>query len=109
MPAARLGDERRSLDQGTGPGSPRARRTGHSSKLRRVTRRSTAERRGPMSVQTSQLLRPDDLADAGKTSGLAQGDLDALLAVSRWIDEFVVRPHADLGRAGTVCPFVPGS
>ena len=33
----------------------------------------------------------------------------ALQAVADWIKTFVVRPHEDLGRAGTVCPFVPGS
>jgi pimeloyl-ACP methyl ester carboxylesterase len=36
-------------------------------------------------------------------------DLKALRAVADWIKTFVVKPHKDLGRAGTVCPFVPGS
>ena len=38
-----------------------------------------------------------------------QRDRAALEAVADWIKTFVVKPHKDLGRAGTVCPFVPGS
>ncbi len=45
----------------------------------------------------------------GKTSGLEAADRDALRAVSEWVKSFVARPHKDLGRDGTVCPFVPGS
>ena len=59
--------------------------------------------------QTTQLLLPDDLQDAGKAGDLATTDREALRAVSGWIDDFVARPHKDLGRAGAVCPFVPGS
>jgi hypothetical protein len=62
-----------------------------------------------MAAQTTQLLLPGDLQDAGKTSDLTTTDRDALRAVSQWIRDFVARPHQDLGRAGTVCPFVPGS
>jgi uncharacterized protein DUF6875 len=62
-----------------------------------------------MAPQTTQLLLPDELEDGGKTSGLAATDRDALHAVSEWIKDFVAKPHKDLGRAGTVCPFVPGS
>ena len=36
-------------------------------------------------------------------------EVDALRAVADWITTFLVRPHEDLGRAGPVCPFVPGS
>ena len=25
-----------------------------------------------------------------------------------WVDEYVCRPHAEIGRRGVVCPFVPG-
>lgn len=62
-----------------------------------------------MAPQATHLLLPDDLQDVGKTSGLAATDRDALRAVSEWIRDFVARPHKDLGRDGTVCPFVPGS
>ena len=62
-----------------------------------------------MATQSRRLLLPDDLEDAGRTNGLAATDRDALRAVSVWIDDFVARPHKDLGRAGAVCPFVPGS
>jgi hypothetical protein len=62
-----------------------------------------------MTTQTAQLFLLEDLEDAGQTSGLADRDLDALQAVAEWIETFVVKPHKDLGRAGTVCPFVPGS
>ena len=62
-----------------------------------------------MRTQTPDLFLLDDLEDVGRTSELAESDLDALQAVADWIKTFVVRPHKDLGRAGTVCPFVPGS
>ena len=59
-------------------------------------------------AQTNLFLL-DDLEDVGKTSELAGSDREALQAVADWIKTFVVKPHRDLGRAGTVCPFVPGS
>jgi hypothetical protein len=62
-----------------------------------------------MPTQTTNLFLVEDLEDAGKTSELAESDLDALHAIADWITSFVVKPHKDLGRAGTVCPFVPGS
>ncbi len=61
-----------------------------------------------MPTQTTDLFLLEDLEDVGKTNELAEGDLDALHAVADWIKTFVVRPHEDLGRAGPVCPFVPG-
>jgi hypothetical protein len=60
-----------------------------------------------MPTQTTNLFLLEDLEDAGRTSELAQSDLDALQAVADWIKTFVVKPHKDLGRAGPVCPFVP--
>ena len=62
-----------------------------------------------MEAQSTRLLHPDDLEEAGRTSGLADRDRDALRAVSDWINDFVARPHKDLGRGGAICPFVPGS
>ena len=62
-----------------------------------------------MPTQTTDLFRPEDLQEAGRASGLATSDLDGLHAVSDWITSYVVRPHADLGRPGPVCPFVPVS
>ena len=61
-----------------------------------------------MPTQTNLFLL-EDLEDVGKTSELAESELTALQAVADWINTFVVRPHKDLGRAGSVCPFVPGS
>jgi hypothetical protein len=61
------------------------------------------------SAQTTNLFLLEDLEDASRTVELAEGDLDALRAVADWIKSFVVKPHKDLGRGGTVCPFVPGS
>jgi len=57
----------------------------------------------------TDLFLLDDLEDVNRTRELADGDLEALRAVAEWITTFVVNPHKDLGRAGTVCPFVPGS
>jgi hypothetical protein len=60
-------------------------------------------------TQTIDLFLLEDLEDVGRTSELAESDLDALHAVADWIKTYVVRPHEDLGRAGPVCPFVPGA
>jgi hypothetical protein len=62
-----------------------------------------------MPTQTTNLFILEDLEDVQRTSELAESDLDALHAVADWIKTYVVKPHEDLGRAGTVCPFVPGS
>jgi hypothetical protein len=62
-----------------------------------------------MPTQTTDLFLLEDLEDAGRTSELTKSDLAALHAVADWIETFVVKTHKDLGRAGTVCPFVPGS
>src|SRR5215216_7927287 len=62
-----------------------------------------------MPAQTTNLFLLEDLEDVGRTSELAQRDRAALHAVADWINTYVVQPHKDLGRAGTVCPFVPGS
>ncbi|MGY1792540.1 DUF6875 domain-containing protein [Geodermatophilus sp. SYSU D00525] len=62
-----------------------------------------------MPAQTTDLFLLEDLEDAGRTSRLAQADLDALRAVAQWIRAFVANPHEDLGRPGPVCPFVPGA
>jgi hypothetical protein len=60
-------------------------------------------------AKTTNLLLLEDLEDASRTSELAESDLDALSAVADWIKFFAAKPHKDLGRAGSVCPFVPGS
>ena len=62
-----------------------------------------------MPTPTTDLFLLEDLEDVGGTSELAESDLDALHAVADWIKTFVVRSHEDLGRAGPVCPFVPGA
>jgi hypothetical protein len=56
-----------------------------------------------MPTQTTDLFLLDDLEDLGRTSELAESDLDALHAVADWIKTFVGRPHD--GRAGPVRPF----
>jgi hypothetical protein len=62
-----------------------------------------------MPAQTTNLFLLEDLEDVGRTSELAQSDREALHAVADWIKTYVVKPHKDLGRAGPVCPFVPGT
>jgi hypothetical protein len=62
-----------------------------------------------MAAQTTNLFLLEDLEDSSKTRDLADGDLPALRAIADWITTYVVKPHKDLGRGGTVCPFVPGS
>ena len=62
-----------------------------------------------MPAQTTNLFLLQDLEDSSRTRKLADSDLNALHTVADWIKTFVVKPHKDLGRAGPVCPFVPGS
>jgi hypothetical protein len=62
-----------------------------------------------MPAQTTNLYLLEDLQDVGRTSELAESDRAALHAVADWITTYVVKPHKDLGRAGPVCPFVPGA
>ena len=62
-----------------------------------------------MPTQATDLLLLEDLGDASRTKTLAKSDLEALQAIADWIKTFVVKRHKDLGRDGTVCPFVPGS
>jgi hypothetical protein len=62
-----------------------------------------------MAAQTTNLFLLEDLEGSSRTRELADSDLSALRAIADWIKTFVVKPHTDLGRAGTVCPFVPGS
>jgi hypothetical protein len=62
-----------------------------------------------MTTQTTHLFLLEDLEDVSRTRELAASDLDALRTVADWIQTYVVQPHKDLGRAGPVCPFVPGA
>jgi hypothetical protein len=63
-----------------------------------------------MPTETTKLFLLEDLEDAGRTSELAESDLEALRSVANWIKTYVLKPHKELiGRAGTVCPFLPGS
>jgi hypothetical protein len=62
-----------------------------------------------MSTQTTDLPLLDGLERNGRAGVLAERDRDALQAVADWIRTFIVRPHAELGRPGPVCPFMPVS
>ena len=62
-----------------------------------------------MPATTTNLFLLQDLEDRSRTGQLAGNDLEALRTVADWIKTFVARPNKDLGRAGTVCPFVPGA
>ena len=62
-----------------------------------------------MSTQMTDLFLLEDLEDVERTRKLAESELVALRDVSDWMQTFVARPHKDLGRDGSVCPFVPGS
>jgi hypothetical protein len=61
------------------------------------------------SAQTTNLFLLEDLDDAKRTGELAESDLKALRVIADWIGTYVVKPSTDIGRDGTVCPFVPGS
>jgi hypothetical protein len=58
-------------------------------------------------THTTNLFLPEDLDD--RKGELPESDVDALRAVADWIKAFVAQPNKDLGRDGSVCPFVPGS
>jgi hypothetical protein len=60
-------------------------------------------------AEATNLFLLEDLEDVSRTAKLAESDLNALHAVADWIKTFVARPNKDLGRAGPVCPFVPGA
>jgi Domain of unknown function (DUF6875) len=60
-------------------------------------------------AQTTNLFLLEDLEDASRTRDLAESELHALHDIADWINSFVVRTHKDLGRAGPICPFVPGA
>jgi hypothetical protein len=61
-------------------------------------------------AQATNLFLLEDLEDAGRTSELADGDLEALRLVADWIESYVLEPHEELvGHAGPVCPFLPVS
>jgi uncharacterized protein DUF6875 len=64
---------------------------------------------GTASAESTRLFRLEDLDDASRADMIEKGDLDALHAVADWIKTFIARPNKDLGRAGPVCPFVPGA
>jgi hypothetical protein len=59
--------------------------------------------------QTADLFLLDDLDDDRRAGELPERDLEALRAVAGWTKAFVARPNEQLGRAGSVCPFVPGA
>jgi len=61
------------------------------------------------SAQTTNLFLLEDLDDPARKGEFENRDLEALQAIAEWINNFVIKPHEDLGRDGTVCPFVPGS
>jgi hypothetical protein len=60
-------------------------------------------------AQPGPLFVISDLENVGRTRTLAEVDLRAIRSVADWIRTFVAMPHKDLGRSGTVCPFVPGA
>ena len=62
-----------------------------------------------MPAQSTNLFLIQDLENAVRTGQLTDGERTALRTAGDWIDTFVARPHKDLGRAGPVCPDVPGA
>jgi hypothetical protein len=62
-----------------------------------------------MPATTTNLFLLQDLEHVSRTGQLAESELKALHTVADWIKTFVARPNKDVGRAGPVCPFVPGA
>jgi hypothetical protein len=61
------------------------------------------------SAQPANLFLLEDLEDVARTGSLAESDLGALHAVGDWFETFVASSNGDLGRTGTVRPFIPGA
>src|SRR5262249_30050430 len=57
-------------------------------------------RRMNTATESPRLYRPDDMAQMAK-------DLPVIERVASWCKEFLARPQPELGRGGSVCPFVP--
>jgi hypothetical protein len=53
-----------------------------------------------------RLFSPADLTAPERWGGVDQGAISSMLLVLWWIENFLARPHKDLGRTGPVCPFV---
>jgi hypothetical protein len=51
-------------------------------------------------AETANLVLLEDLEDAGRTSELAESDLDALGAVADSIKTYLVKPRKDVGHPG---------
>jgi hypothetical protein len=51
-------------------------------------------------MTTPVLYRTADVARISR-------DLPVIERVAAWVDDFLVKPHPDLGRTGSVCPFMP--
>jgi Domain of unknown function (DUF6875) len=51
-------------------------------------------------MTTPVLYRTADIARISR-------DLPFIEQVAAWVDEFLVKPHPDLGRQGSVCPYMP--
>src|SRR6185295_8338718 len=83
--------------------------TPNPSMTAQTTHRSRPTQATSVPAEGKHLFLLEDLDDANQTTGLAEGDRAALAAIAEWIRTFVVMPHKDLGRAGPVCPFVPGA
>ena len=62
-----------------------------------------------MSTQTTELFLLDDLEDDARTDRLPPHDREALRAVADWIKTFILTPNDELGRPGSVCPYMPTS
>jgi hypothetical protein len=48
-----------------------------------------------------------ELQSASRVRGAALSECPAAVTIETWVREFCGRSHADLGRPGPVCPFVP--
>lgn len=71
-----------------------------SAKCPHLSSRKNEQSRGDFSA--SKLVRASEVAAACP-------DDSALIDVLDWVHGFLAQPHADLGRKGPVCPFVPVS
>lgn len=59
-------------------------------------------------LATGMLYTPSQI-EAGECEGLSQQDWQHLYQSLRWTLDFIAKPHPNMGRPGSVCPFVKPS
>jgi hypothetical protein len=75
--------------------------------------RATRPRRGPSASQQAgaavRLWPLSAIEEADADTPVGDGPPRAVVPIAFWVRTYLMRPHADLGRSGDVCPFTAGA